>query len=235
VVDRLIPVQRAYNAVRNRKHEFLSRISMGVLAVEDGSVDVDELSEEGLAPGKILVYRQGGKAPELLDCGNVPSEFAAEEDRLEKEFTTISGVSDLSQNSNPARVTSASGLQLLITQDDSRLSASLENLAAAMRETGRHILRLYRQFAGNARLMTLTGENKKKQACYFNAAEIDGDDILFETDETMTNAQKRETLLELFRAGLLTDEDGKVTKENRNRILDAFGLGNARISDPDDR
>ncbi|MBO7736886.1 MAG: hypothetical protein J6S22_03500, partial [Clostridia bacterium] len=33
VVDRLIPLQRAYNAVRNRKHEFLNRLSMGVIAV----------------------------------------------------------------------------------------------------------------------------------------------------------------------------------------------------------
>ncbi|MBQ4052737.1 MAG: hypothetical protein IJD33_00175, partial [Clostridia bacterium] len=33
IIDRLIPVQRAYNAVRNRKHEFLNRLSMGVLTV----------------------------------------------------------------------------------------------------------------------------------------------------------------------------------------------------------
>jgi hypothetical protein len=199
---------------------------MGVLAVEDGSVDVDELAEEGLSPGKILVYRQGGNAPQFLDCGNVPSEFAAEEDRLEEEFTTVSGVSDLSQNSNPARVTSASGLQLLISQDDSRLSASIENLSMATRETGRHILRLYRQFAGNARLMTLTGDDNKKRMCYFNAAEIDADDILFETDEAITAAEKREMVLELYRAGILTDENGKLSEENRMRILDAFGLGN---------
>ena len=41
VIDRLIPVQRAFNAVKNRKHEFLNRLSMGVMKVEDGSVDVD--------------------------------------------------------------------------------------------------------------------------------------------------------------------------------------------------
>ena len=44
VIERLIPVQRAYNAVRNRKHEFLNRLSMGVLTVEDGSIDTEELS-----------------------------------------------------------------------------------------------------------------------------------------------------------------------------------------------
>ena len=46
VVERIIPVQRAYNAVKNRKHEFMNRIAMGVLAVEDGSVDTEELIEE---------------------------------------------------------------------------------------------------------------------------------------------------------------------------------------------
>ena len=66
VIDRLIPIQRAYNAVRNRKHEFFNRSVMNVLAVEDGSVDTDELEVEGLSPGKVLVYRQGSKVPEIM-------------------------------------------------------------------------------------------------------------------------------------------------------------------------
>ena len=225
IVDRLIPVQRAYNAVRNRKHEYLNRISMGIVAVEDGSVDVDELATEGLPPGKVLVYRQGGKAPEMMDCGDFPSEFEREEEWLEKEFSLVSGVSDLSQNSTPARVTSATGLQLLLSQDDSRLAATLESFEGAIKEIGRQVLRLYRQFAGTARLMTLTGENKKTQVYYFNAAEIVGKDILFDCEEQDTSLEKRETLLKLFEAGLLSDDDGKISKENKNKILEAFGYG----------
>ena len=209
VIDRLIPVQRAYNAVRNRKHEFLNRLSMGVLTVEDGSVDTDELSEEGLIPGKVLVYRQGGKAPEMLDCGNIPSEFKDEEEWLEKEFSLISGVSDLSQNSTPLRVTSATGLQLLLSQDDSRLSATVVSIERAVKEIGKQILRLYRQFAGTARLMTLTGENKKTQAYYFNASKLDVNDIQFESNEASTPEEKRSVLLKLYEAGLLSDENVK--------------------------
>ena len=40
--------------IKNRKHEFLNRISMGVLTVEDGSVDLDNLSEAGLEKLKAL-------------------------------------------------------------------------------------------------------------------------------------------------------------------------------------
>ena len=225
VIDRLIPVQRAYNAVRNRKHEFLNRVSMGVLTVEDGSVDTDELSEEGLLPGKVLVYRQGGKAPEMLDCGNVPSEFAVEEEWLEKEFSLISGVSDLSQSSTPARVTSATGLQLLLSQDESRLSVTVGSIERAMKEIGKQILRLYRQFAGSARLMTLTGENKKTQVYYFNAADLAVNDVQFESQDAATPEEKQAVLLKLYEAGVLTDENGKLTTENKNRILEAFGFG----------
>ncbi len=225
VIDRLIPVQRAYNAVRNRKHEFLNRLSMGVLTVEDGSIDVDELAEEGLLPGKVLVYRQGGKPPQILDCGNVPAEFQKEEEWLEEEFAKISGVSELSKDSTPMRVTSATGLQLLLSQDESRLSATTTSIERALKEVGRQILRLYRQFGGTARLMTLTGENKKSQIYYFNASSLDVNDLQFESKETVTPAEKKTTLLNLYQAGLLTDEAGNLTKENKNRILEAFGFG----------
>ncbi len=225
VVDRLIPVQRAYNAVRNRKHEFLNRLSMGVLTVEDGSIDTDELAEEGLLPGKVLVYRQGGKAPEMLDCGNIPSEFKAEEEWLEREFSLVGGVSDLVQSSTPIRVTSATGLQLLLSQDEARLSATVVCIERAVKEIGRQILRLYRQFAGTARLMTMTGENKKVQAYYFNASKLDVSDIQFESTEISTPEEKKMILLQLFEAGLFADEDGKLSKENKHRILEAFGFG----------
>ncbi|MBQ8292096.1 MAG: hypothetical protein IJX88_06315 [Clostridia bacterium] len=225
VIDRLIPVQRAYNAVRNRKHEFLNRLSMGVLTVEDGSVDTEELSEEGLLPGKVLVYRQGGKAPEMLDCGTVPKEFAEEEEWLEKEFSFIGGVSDLSQNSTPMQVTSATGLQLLLAQDEARLSVTLSSIEGALKEVGKQILRLYRQFAGTARLMTLTGENKKTQVHYFNAADLSVNDLQFETQDASSPEERRETLLRLYQAGILADDEGKLTTENKNRILEAFGFG----------
>ncbi len=225
VIDRLIPVQRAYNAVRNRKHEFLNRIAMGVLTVEDGSVDTEELAEEGLLPGKVLVYRQGGKEPRLLDCGNIPSDFKDEEEWLDKEFSLVSGVSDLSQNSTPLRVTSAMGLQLILSQDESRLSATVACMERAIKELGRQILRLYRQFAGTARLMTLTGENKKTQAYYFNASKLDVSDIQFESTAASSPEEKQATLLRLLEAGLLTDEEGKLSKENKQRVLDAFGFG----------
>ena len=65
LVALLIPYQRAYNAVKNREMEYINRQSMGVLCVEDGSIDVDALCEEGISGGKVIVFRQGSTPPKF--------------------------------------------------------------------------------------------------------------------------------------------------------------------------
>lgn len=67
LVSRLLPLQRAYNAIKNRELEYINRISMGVLCVENGSVDADELAENGIDGGKVIVYRQGANAQTFVN------------------------------------------------------------------------------------------------------------------------------------------------------------------------
>lgn len=226
VVDRMIPLQRAYNAVRNRKHEFLNRLTMGVVAVEDGSVDADELAEEGLYPGKVLVYRQGAAKPEFLPCGTLPAEFEKEEERIENEFVLVSGMSEVSRNSSsPANVTSAVGLQLLIDQDTNRMHLSAESVERAVRETGRQILHLYRQFAGEKRILRMTGVGGEAEVVSFSASDISADDVEFVSGYERTAEERKEEILSLLSLGLLQDGEGKLSDETRARVLDALGYG----------
>ncbi len=226
VVDRMIPLQRAYNAVRNRKHEFLNRLSAGVIAVEDGSLDAEELADDGLYPGKVLVYRQGSPAPAFLDCGKLPAEFAEEEERIAGEFILVSGMSEISRNSaNPTHVTSATGLQLLIDQDQNRMQMSVESVERAVKETGKQILHLYKQFASAKRLVRMTGTGGETELFYFSASDISADDVQFETEYERTPEQIREDILYLLELGLLRDEKGNFSDETRNRVLDALGFG----------
>ena len=66
MVAQMVPIQKAYNDVTNRMVEITNQLAMPVLACEDGSVDLDSLEEEGLAPGKVLVYRQGANKPDTI-------------------------------------------------------------------------------------------------------------------------------------------------------------------------
>ncbi len=228
VIDRIIPVQRAYNTIKNRKHEYINRLSMGILTVEDGSVDVDNLEEDGLSPGKVLVYRQGSQAPRYMSNTSVPLDFAYEEDKLLNEIMLISGVSDLIRDQS-AFSSNISGvaLQLLIEQDETRLSTTAEQIRDAIKALAQHILRLYKQFAGAPRLCKVVGDNGDIEVFYFNSSDITSDDVIFETqnDITETLAQRRTMVFDLLNAGLLYDENGKLSNRMRVKALDLLGFG----------
>lgn len=229
VIERVIPVQRSYNAVKNRKHEFLNRLAMGVLAVEDGSVDTNNLEQEGLSPGKILVYRQGADRPGFLGAGSVPADFSYEEDRLLNEFIIISGVSELARNSAaPASVTSGVALQILVEQDDTRLSVSAENIRQAIKEIAKHLLRLYRQYALTPRLVKIMGESNEVEVYYFSSCDVISDDIVFDTDNELNDspANRKNMVLELLRAGVLHDREGRLSESAKTKILEMMGMGN---------
>lgn len=226
VVERLIPVQRAYNAVKNRKHEFLNRISMGTVAVEEGSVDTDELVEDGLAPGKVIVYRQGANPPEMLTLGSVPSEFMQEEERLEQEFYKISGTTDITQEAGAfTSVTSATGLQLIIEQDEARLNVCYEQIRSALKGIGRMLLRLYRQFASGVRLAKISGGNDALSSISFKGSDITGDDVVLEADSdiNMTPARRRAVIYDMIDKGLFSDESGKISANVKGRLLKSLG------------
>jgi len=228
VIERLIPVQRSYNAIKNRKHEFLNRIAMGILSVEDGSVDIESLEVEGLSPGKVLVYRQGSTPPKILDTNNMPSAFENEEAKLLEEFSHIAGVSDLSV----ARETYASNmsgvaLELLISQETDRLQTSIDQIKSALKDIGSQVLRLYKQFASAKRLGKIVDENGAIELFYWSNSDISSDDVVLDTTNEITEtlSQKRNMIFELMKAGLLTDEDGKMNATTKQKVLEMIGFG----------
>ncbi len=229
LIERIIPIQRAYNAVKNRKHEYLNRIAMGVLAVEDGSVDTDNLEEEGLSPGKILVYRQGSTPPQMLTMGKVPTDFYLEEDRLLNEFVMISGVSELMKLSEtPDNVTSGVALSILAEQDETRLNITAASIRNAVKEVGRQLLRLYKQFAAVKRIKRIAGEGGDVEQLYFNASDITSDDLVFDSENDMLDSPsgRKNMVMELLKTGVMTEEDGRLSKRTKLKVLEALGLGN---------
>ncbi|MBP5308382.1 MAG: hypothetical protein J6Z34_04520 [Clostridia bacterium] len=230
VIERLIPVQRAYNAVRNRKQEFMNRISMGVLAVEDGSCDVEALAEDGLQPGKIIVYRQGSEPPKMMAAESLPADFEKEEEKLLDEFVLLGGVNEVSQNyKSVLGVTSAAGLQILLEQDDERLTVPAENIRRAVRETARRIIRMFKQFTFGPRLMRVAGEGGAAEVFYFTASDITSDDVVFETENELSYSpsQRRSNVLEIISSGLLADEtalSGNPPRQNFSNLWASAGL-----------
>ncbi len=228
VVERCIPIQRSYNAVRNRKHEFLNRAAVGILAVEEGTVDVEELQENGLAPGKVIVYRQGANPPQMMHSDSIPSEFDREENTLVEEFNMISGTSDLMKQSIvPTNITSGTALNALAQQDDTRISVTADKIREAIIEISKQWLRLYKQFASQMRIDRITGENGETARIFWSNNMLTSDDVVHETENELSSsiASRKQLIFDLLSRGLFNDENGNISSRTRERILRAIGAG----------
>ena len=225
IVERLIPVQRAFNAVKNRKHEFLNRLSMGVLTVEDGSIDVDDLQTDGLSPGKVLVYRQGSKAPEIMNETALPLDFTEEENKLINEFVTISGVSDVSSSSSNASLSSGSALQLLVEQDNERLMITAQNIRNCYVEIAKHVIRLYSQFTSGIRAVKYYDAFNKSRIGYVNSESARSDEVYIngESQFLYSETQRKELIYKLISSGILNDEQGEIKPIIKSKLLGLMG------------
>ena len=201
---------------------------MGILAVEDGSIDVENLEEEGLSPGKVLIYRQGSNSPKLLSSDSLPLDFQTEEKNLINEFVNISGISDIFQSGEVVSGNiSGVALQLLIEQEESKLVASAEEIRNCAKEMAKQILRLYKQYALIAHTSRLIGDNGSIELFYWKGSEINSEEVIFETENEINEslAQKRSMIFEVLNAGLLHDENGRLSNSMRSRILEQLGFG----------
>lgn len=234
VIERCIPLQKAYNSIKNKKHEFLTRLASGVLTVEDGSVDVDNLENNGLEPGKIIIYRNGSTPPKFLNPGSIPEDFEKEEERLLKELNHLSCISDVTTNANiPSGINSGTALSLLIEQDETKLSVIAEEIKNSIKKISYQILRLYKQFSNTIRLNKLTNNNGSLELFYWTKNDISSDDIIIEAinnlDEDTLN--KKEILLSLIDKNLFNNKDGNIPNQTKEKILSCLGFENLCIFD----
>ena len=200
---------------------------MGVLTVEDGSVDTENLEEEGLSPGKVLVYRQGSTAPKMMAVESSPIDFEKEEEKLLSEFSEISGVSNIMTTASWSNNLSGTALELMVEQDTARMANSSEQIKNAVTLMAKQILKLYKQFAITPRLLKLSNNNGECEVVYWKNSDLGCEELEFVSDNELGESvsSKREQILKLMEAGLLADSDGKTSNSLRVKVLELFGLG----------
>ena len=230
VIERLIPIQRDYNAVKNRINDYLARVTTGVLVAEQGTIVNEEIFEDGIAPGTVIEVRNGAAFPKWMEQPPIPQVMLNERKELQEEFNLISGTSEMARNSSAiSSQMSGVAIELLKEQDDTRLSKTAEYVRDAVRQLGVIWLRLLRQFVTTQRVTRICGEDRDVQVKLWRGSDLTSDDVVIDTDNELSNtpAQRKNTALELFKAGIYTDPaTGQLTRAGRQALMDAFQLGN---------
>jgi len=235
VLERLIPIQRRYNSLKNRKMEYLNRVSIGQWIVARDSVDLDLMQNEGGMPGTIIEYEPGLGPPSKIKDPPLPSTFENEEMNLLNEFTILSGVSEISRQSNvPPGVTSGVAMARMKEEDDSRISNTAENMERFEVESAKKQLRMFKQFVDLPRTLQITGKNNLAEVIDWTGNDLTSENVYIDSISALTDspAQKRQMVFDLMSAGLLIDPDtGQINREMRSKIFEMIEMGDWETAD----
>jgi hypothetical protein len=231
VVERLIPVQRSFNALENRIEEHLNRVGIGQWTVEQNSMDdMDTFESEASAPGAIHEYKKGFAKPEPVSFPSLPPDFEFKRRALLQQFSMISGVSEMSRQSQaPPGVKSGVALSIALDQDDTRLATTAQNYESFYVCNGKQWLRLYKAFVQGYRLLNSVGKNNIVDVMEWQSSDVSSDDVMIEagTANSESLAQRRQMVFDMINSPLLTDPDtGKIDKQKQAKLLEMIEFGN---------
>jgi hypothetical protein len=206
--------------------------------VEKGAVQMDVFEQEAGAPGAVHEYNRGFGRPEQVQNAQLPIAFDTEENRLLQEMSMISGVSELSRQSQaPPGVKSGVALSIALEQDDTRLALTSGNVEQFMIQNGKQWLRMYKAFVPGVRTLSAIGRNNVVELMDWTGADIRSDDVIVEAFSALAEspAQRRQLVFDLMGTGIFNDpETGRITKETRTRLLEIIEMGNWETADDDD-
>ena len=229
VIERLIPLQRAYNGCVNRIHEYIKRVAIGSYIAEEGSVDIEEYEQNGQAPGAMLVYKVGSQPPVPIPNGQLPNEIMQERYNLKNDMEYVAGVSQLMVNgATPSGVTSGTAIQNLMEIDNTRLSLTGDHIRNSIRKLSIVWLEIYKIYATTRRIINYVGTNNIGKAIVWNSEDINSYDVEYVTENELlvSEEMQKQRFFEAFNMGLFTDADGRIPERVKQKALEYMKIGN---------
>ena len=229
VIEDLIPRQRAYNGCLNRIHEFIKRIALGNMSVEEGSIDIEEYEENGVAPGAMLVYKQGSNPPVPIPNGNLPGEIMQERYNLKTDMEYVAGTSQLMVNgATPSGVTSGTAISNLMEIDNTRLSLTGDHIRNSIRKLAILWLEIYKRYATTKRIVNYVGNNNIAKALVWCHEDINSYDVEYMTENElmMSEDMQKQRFFDAYNMGLFTDNEGRIPERVKQRALEFMRIGN---------
>lgn len=235
VLERLIPVQRRYNVLRNRVAEYLNRVGIGQWTAQEGTTDIDMITN---APGLVIEYARGAEAPRPVVFASLPSTFRDELADLKREFEDISGIHEVSQGRVPSGSNSPSGIMVAQLQeaDDTRLSTTQHYRDTATAKMGRQWLQRYRQFAMENRTVPIVGRNNIVHVYHFDRSTLRAHNVKVQNSSAlaMSPGSRRDMVIQLLDKGMFNDPaSGKLSPEGKQKVWQLLEFGNWEDFDED--
>ena len=230
IIDELIPLQRAYNGVKNRIHDYFMHAVFPVMLVPQGSLpNVDDYIDRGVEPGEIIPYTPvNGGSPRWLEYPTIPDGLQAEAAQLKQDMEYSAGVSQLMVYGQVANSTSGKAIESRRQIDSTRMSLTAENIRNAVRKMAIMWLHIYKRCASGNRTARIAGSNDIGNTIIWSREDITSFDVEFDTENELKNSEEnqKQAFLEALQLGLFTDESGRLPQEVKRHAIELLKVGN---------
>ena len=126
----------------------------------------------------------------------------------------------------PSGMTSGTAIENLASIDNTRMSLTTENIRAAVLELARIWLMLYKRNVVGYRICNIVGANDIGSAVTWTKEDINSFDVEYATENELllTEEKQKENFLRAYEMGLFTDDNGKIPRETREKILELMKI-----------
>lgn len=231
VIQDLIPLQRAYNNVCNKRQDFIDTIANNPVLLEDGAIaNMAEIEENGIESGSIIIVKRGFAKPDIMEYPSPPAIVDSEKANLEEAMEYTAGVSQMMMyGGTPAGVTSGTAIENLRDIDNTRMSLTADNIRDGVIEMAKIWLKLCKAFAGGYRVLRIAGSEDAGYVSVWTREDINSYDVEFTAENELRRSaeQKKQDFIAALNAGLYTDEHGVLPQEVKRKYRELFMEGNA--------
>lgn len=208
LVTHLRPIQDQFNNVITKRAQWTNLMLTGKWIAAKGS----QLQQEAMTnqSGEIVYYTPvpGGLPPTQMQVPVIPQYAYSEEDRLNQQFYDILGEGDVSRGILPSSSIPAIGMQLLLEQDENRISTVTSQHEYAFSKVGKLILKYLEKYVTNDRLLKIADPNSQ-----YTIKSWSGHDLTSKHDVMVVRGStapvmlttKRNDIINLYQQGLYGD------------------------------
>ena len=215
----LRPIQRRYNAVRNRTAEALNRKSVGQwIAYEDSLHRQTRLTNK---PGSVIIVKKNRPAPQRVVDNAQTGEYNVEGQQLDREFVQISGAMTI-EGGVPSSIRSATQMSMLTEPEDNRIGITTRQMAIGIETWAKIVIRLYKQFTVGERFVKFN--DGWEEGIDWSAEMID-DNIYIKNINylALQPAQKQQMIMDITNLGVFHEQSPFGMNGTKN-LLEALDL-----------
>lgn len=226
IVKDMTAAQREINILHSMMATHAKKLGNAMWLVPMGSgVDEDELSDE---IGGIVHYNpQYNMKPERAQSPDIPGFYDRYFEKLLMDMDDSSGAREITQGRLPAGLDTASGLALMVEQENEKLVVASSNYENGMKNVLTRMLRLLKKHYTEERQARIIGDDHEIEIISFNGSDLTGnEDIKIVQGSSLPEmkAAQEDRIMTLWNAGAIVTKDGQ---PDHGTFLRLMGMGDS--------